>query len=152
MSFVFHMSSAIAILATLMAMMSLKAIHALIYFIVSLLALSVALFDVGAPFAAALELIIYAGAIMVLFVFVVMLLNTNRDLSRKNLIFPAILFGLILTEFFWLSPKGGENHNMAAISPYEIMALLFKQYGVLVELTSFILLAGVIAAYRIAKK
>ena len=49
--------------------------HALLYLIVSLLAVAVVFYTLGAPFIAALEVIIYAGAIMVLFVFVVMMLN-----------------------------------------------------------------------------
>ena len=46
-------------------------VHALLYLIVSLLAVAVVFYVIGAPFVAALEVIIYAGAIMVLFVFVV---------------------------------------------------------------------------------
>ena len=53
----------------------LNAVHALLYLIVSLLAVAVIFFALGAPFVAALEVIIYAGAIMVLFVFVIMMLN-----------------------------------------------------------------------------
>ena len=53
--------------------------HALLYLVVSLLAVAVIFFLLGAPFAAALEVIIYAGAIMVLFVFVVMMLNVSAD-------------------------------------------------------------------------
>ena len=55
-----------------------NAVHALLYLIVSLLAVAVIFFTLGAPFVAALEVIIYAGAIMVLFVFVVMMLNSGR--------------------------------------------------------------------------
>ena len=53
----------------------LNAVHALLYLIVSLLAVAMIFYMLGAPFVAALEVIIYAGAIMVLFVFVVMMLN-----------------------------------------------------------------------------
>ena len=52
-----------------------KAVHALLYLIVSLLAVAMVFFVLGAPFVAALEVIVYAGAIMVLFVFVIMMLN-----------------------------------------------------------------------------
>ena len=53
----------------------LNAVHALLYLVVSLLAVAVAFYTMGAPLVAALEVIIYAGAIMVLFIFVVMMLN-----------------------------------------------------------------------------
>ena len=62
-------------LATLRVITHTRAVHALLYFIVSLLAVAVIFYVLGAPMAAALEVIIYAGAIMVLFVFVVMMLN-----------------------------------------------------------------------------
>ena len=52
--------------------------HALLYLIVSLLAVALIFYVIGAPFVAALEVIIYAGAIMVLFLFVVMLMNLGR--------------------------------------------------------------------------
>ena len=62
----------------------LNAVHALLYLIVSLLAVAVVFYTLGAPFVAALEVIIYAGAIMVLFVFVVMMLNSASRPSRRS--------------------------------------------------------------------
>ena len=53
--------------------------HALLYLVVSLFAVAVVFYTLGAPFVAALEVIVYAGAIMMLFVFVVMLLNLSAD-------------------------------------------------------------------------
>ena len=64
----FYIAATIALVATVLAMTRANAIHALIYLIVSLLAVAVIFFLIGAPFAAALEIVIYAGAIMVLFV------------------------------------------------------------------------------------
>src|SRR5918999_2591314 len=78
MTIVFYVAAAVAILATLRVITALNAVHALLYFIVSLLAVALIFFVLGAPFVAALEVIIYAGAIMVLFVFVVMLLNLGQ--------------------------------------------------------------------------
>ena len=68
---VFYAASAIAIAATLLMLTRLNAVHALLYLIISLIAVAVIFYCLGAPFVAALEVIIYAGAIMVLFVFVV---------------------------------------------------------------------------------
>ena len=85
---------------------SLNVVHALLYLIVSLLAVAVVFYVIGAPFVAALEVIIYAGAIMVLFVFVVMMLNLGehaRVLEKSWLtpgiwIGPTVLSGLLLCE------------------------------------------------------
>lgn len=59
-------------------------VHALLYLIISLLAISGVFFSLGAYFAGALEIIVYAGAIMVLFVFVVMMLNWAVQKSNRN--------------------------------------------------------------------
>ncbi|HYW86024.1 MAG TPA: NADH-quinone oxidoreductase subunit J, partial [Spirochaetia bacterium] len=56
-----------------------NAVHALLYLVVSLLAVAIIMFLLGAAFVAALEVIIYAGAIMVLFVFVIMLIGPRND-------------------------------------------------------------------------
>ena len=63
---------------------AMNAVHALLYLIVSLLAVAMVFFTLGAPFVAALEVIIYAGAIMVLFVFVVMMLNLGEHADRDG--------------------------------------------------------------------
>ena len=78
----FYIASAIAVLATIVAITRNHAVHALLYLIVSLLAVAVVFYVIGAPFLAALELKIYAGAIMVLFLFVVMMLNIGEHATE----------------------------------------------------------------------
>ena len=68
MAVLFYLAAAIALASTVLALTRANATHALIYLIISLLAVAVIFFLLGAPFAAALEVVIYAGAIMVLFV------------------------------------------------------------------------------------
>src|ERR1035437_1154409 len=75
MTTLFYLAGAVALVATLLVITRANAVHALLYLIVSLLAVAVVFFTLGAPFAAALEVIISAGAIMVLFVFAIMILN-----------------------------------------------------------------------------
>ena len=79
MVLLFYIAAAIAVLATGLALSRFHAVHALLYLIVSLLAIAVIFYVLGAPFIAALEVIIYAGAIMVLFIFVVMMLNLDSQ-------------------------------------------------------------------------
>ena len=73
----------------------LNAVHALLYLVVSLLAVAVVFYAFGAPFVAALEVIIYAGAIMVLFVFVVMMLNFGQSATatERSWLTPAMWIG-----------------------------------------------------------
>jgi len=82
MTALFYVTAAVSILSTIMMLTRLNAVHALLYLIVSLLAVAVVFYTFGAPFVAALEVIIYAGAIMVLFIFVVMLLNLGERATK----------------------------------------------------------------------
>ena len=84
MNSAFYISGAVAIVATVLAISRLNAIHALLYFIVSLLAAGAVFFALGAPFVAALVVIVNAGAIMVLFVFVVMMLNLGPQAIEQE--------------------------------------------------------------------
>ena len=72
-----------------------NAIHALLYLITSLLAVAVVFYTLGAPFVAALEVIIYAGAIMVMFLFVVMMLNLGPHAiaEEQRWFSPRLLIG-----------------------------------------------------------
>lgn len=74
---VFYGAAAVALVSSAMAITRANAVHALLYLIVSFFALAAIFCALGAPFVAALELIIYARAIMVLFVFVVMMMNAG---------------------------------------------------------------------------
>src|SRR5690606_7640376 len=110
MIILFYIASIVAVVSTLMVITRLSAIHALLYMIVSLLSIAVIFFIAGAPFIAALEVIIYAGAIMVLFVFAVMMLNLGDKsvehekhlLSGKMWIGPSILSLILFIEFIYM--------------------------------------------------
>ena len=93
MELVFYISAAVAIAATLCVVTHADPVHALLYLTVSLLAVALIFIILGAPFIGALEVILYAGAIMVLFIFVVifwvfsflMALSVSiRDKVRKS--------------------------------------------------------------------
>src|SRR5271156_4654357 len=98
MELTFYISSAVAVISTVLMLTRLNVVHALLYLIVSLLGVAVDFFVLGAPFMAALEVIVYAGAIMVLFVFVVMMLNLGKHGSdaEKQWLTPGIWTGPVL--------------------------------------------------------
>jgi len=79
LSTLFYISSIIAIIATIMVITRYTPIHALLYLVVSFLAIAMIFLSLGAPFVSVLEVIVYAGAIIVLFIFVVMMLNLGTD-------------------------------------------------------------------------
>src|SRR5580700_9164017 len=98
MELTFYIAAAVAVLATLLMLTRMDVVHALLYLIVSLLGVAVVFYILGAPFVAALEAIVYAGAIMVLFLFVVMMLNLGRRTAEKEKqwLTPSIWIGPVL--------------------------------------------------------
>ncbi|ATQ82949.1 NADH-quinone oxidoreductase subunit J [Moraxella osloensis] len=162
----FYLLAIVAILASLRVITRTNPVHALLNMIVTLLALSGIFFALGAPFAGALEIIVYAGAIMVLFVFVVMMLNLGTQstleeeswLSSSAWAVPAGLAFIVgLTLFSLIGMKHGFEGMMPAfigvkpVTAKMIGAKLFTEYLLLVEIAGFLLLAGLVAAYHLAK-
>jgi len=103
---------------------------------------------------AALEVIVYAGAIMMLFVFAVMLLNVSADsplrVPPSAWIGPLILVGVLLAELIY--GIGLSNHALHAgeVGPQQVSEALFGPYVLGVELASMLLLAALIGARHIA--
>ena len=124
MNTVFYISAAVAVLATADGRSrGRNAVHALLYLIVSLLAVAVIFFTLGAPFVAALEVIIYAGAIMVLFVFVIMMLNLGAGAgdagaalaaAPRAWIGPALLALVLLAELVYVLARRARRRPVPA--------------------------------------
>jgi NADH-quinone oxidoreductase subunit J len=160
MLIVFYFAAAVAFLSTALAISRRNAVHALLYLIVSLLSVAVIFYVLGAPFVAALEVIIYAGAIMVLFVFVVMLLNLgppaeeqeSRWLTPGIWVGPTILAAMLAAEISYLVLHGLSSPVGVQVSPHAVGATLFGPYILGVELASFLLLAGLVGAYHLGRK
>jgi NADH-quinone oxidoreductase subunit J len=158
MTIVFYAAGAVAIAATVLMLTQLHAVHALLYLIVSLLAVAVIFYDLGAPFVAALEVIVYAGAIMVLFVFVVMLLNLGEEAAREERallapsmwIGPSVLAAILLAEFAYLLARGSAPPAAReVVGPVEVGMALFGRYLIGVDLASMLLLGGLVGAYHL---
>jgi NADH-quinone oxidoreductase subunit J len=160
MNLLFYLSAVVAVLSTLMVITRTRAVHALLYLIVSLLAVSIIFFALGAPFVAALEVIIYAGAIMVLFVFVIMMLNLGADAARQESQWlqpgiwtgPALLCLILAFELIYLFIEGRERLvSVTEVTPKQVGIALFGPYVIGVELASILLLAGLIGAYHLGR-
>jgi NADH-quinone oxidoreductase subunit J len=114
----------------------------------------------GAHFVAALEVIIYAGAIMVLFVFVIMMLNLGTQavaqesewLNRKVWTGPVILAVILLAELVLVLTR---DHNLSvgvsSVEPKQVSLVLFGPYILGVELASMLLLAGLVGGFHLGK-
>ncbi|QFQ32007.1 NADH-quinone oxidoreductase subunit J [Buchnera aphidicola] len=158
MNFVFYICAFVSIISTFLVIIQKNAVYALLYLIISILSISGIFFTIGAFFAGALEVIIYAGAILVLFIFVVMMLNLGKkdDIKEKKNLHPVfwitpsfltlILFLLMTYVIFFLKEKKIEfflmNTKMIGVN-------LFGPYLLLVELASFLLLSALVVVFHI---
>ncbi len=161
MASLFYIAAIVAVLATILMLTRLNPVHALLYLTVSLLAVAVVFFTLGAPFMAALEVIVYAGAIMVLFVFVVMLLNlgkhtvdAERPLARPEAFTgPGILAAILLFEVvFVLARAQSRTFVLAQVGPREVGLSLYGPYLLGVELASILLLGALVGAYHVGSR
>jgi len=157
----FYIPAAVALLATVMVVTRANAVHALLYLVVSLMAVAIIFFAVGAPFAAALEVIVYAGAIMVLFIFTVMLLNRGepeidrerRWIREAGWLGPVVLAAILVVEFsVLLADAGGLGETGGAVGPKALGRDLFGPYILGVVLASFLLTAGLIGAFHLGRR
>ncbi len=157
--FLFYLASAVAVFATLRTITCLNAAHALLYLISSLLSIAVIFYLIGAPFAATLEVIVYAGAIMVLFVFVIMMLNMGKQTVEQERswlnpviwIGPGIICTVLLAELVTLLVQKERLLETVIVTPKEVGISLFGPYLLAVELASMLLLAGLVGAYHLGR-
>nr|WP_281556699.1 NADH-quinone oxidoreductase subunit J [Thalassomonas sp. RHCl1] len=157
----FYLAGAVAVLASLKVVTGKNTIHALLYLVVSLLAVAVCFYLMGAPFAAGLEVIVYAGAILVLFVFSVMLFNLNHDevlfaRQSQGLGFwagPVVLAMCLLALLVNIiqSAEIQDKLTVNLVDAKQVGILLYGPYLLAVEIASFLLLAGLIAGYHYAR-
>ncbi|WP_343154394.1 NADH-quinone oxidoreductase subunit J [Buchnera aphidicola] len=161
MNFVFYIFSCIAIISTFLIITQKNAIYSLLYLIISILSISGVFFSIGAFFAGALEVIIYAGAIIVLFVFVIMTLNLGDKDDRKEKkylrpifwvmpsVLTLILFLSMTYVIFFMKEK---NIDFFIINTKIIGMSLFGPYLLLVELASFLLLSALVVVFHIGSE
>lgn len=156
----FYASAAVAVFCTVMAITSLNPVRALLWLIVSLLSVAVIFLLMGAPFAALLEVIVYAGAVLVLFVFVVMMLNLGEAVVEQERAWltprvwagPALLSLALLVELMLLLRAGVLHPVGVEVSAKQVGIALYGPYLLAVELASMMLLAALVAAYHLGRR
>jgi len=154
MTVLFFIAAAVAVISTVLVVTRSNLIHALLYLVVSLFAVAIVFFTLGAPFVAALEVIVYAGAIMMLFVFAVMLLTVRADrpsrLTWSAWAGPVVLVGILLAELIYGIGLSGRALDGATVGPRDVSAALFGPYVLGVELASILLLAALVGARHVS--
>ncbi len=156
---IFYLLSIITVLATLLAITRRNVVHAVVYLIISFLGTALLFYLLGAPFLALLEVIIYAGAIMVLFLFIIMMIwipaaARPRQSAWKQWL-PAIILGgitAVLAGFMvFAEPSIQGPLQMAMAGPLQFGRFLFQRYWFPVEIVSFLLLIALVGALYLGK-
>jgi NADH-quinone oxidoreductase subunit J len=154
MLILFYLTALIAIGTTLLVITRQNPVHALVYLVVSLLSVALLFFLLGAPFAAALEVIVYAGAIMMLFVFVMMMLNVGQRTkkAKQTWVGPFICTAILFIELLWVLVQADGTAHSSGIPPQEVSMAMFGPYALGVEMAAFLLLAGLAGAHHLGKE
>jgi NADH-quinone oxidoreductase subunit J len=157
----FYIASAVAVLATIMVITRYNMIHALLYLVISFLAVAIVFFILGAPFVAALEVIIYAGAIVVLIIFVIMMLNLKEEAVEQERIWfsgntwvgPGVLSVILLGELIYiLISSASPEVSGRVIDAKDVGLSLYGPYIIGVELCGLLLMSGIVGAYHLGRQ
>ena len=155
----FYILAAITLLSTILCLTRKNPVHAVLYLVHALFALALLYYLLGAPLLAAWQVILYAGAIMVLFLFIIMLIEppvadrTPRRLSRW--LPSAILSGLLLASggaLIAMDPAATDAIVSYWLTPRDFGRALFERYGLAVEIISLILLFAAVGAFHLGRR
>jgi NADH-quinone oxidoreductase subunit J len=156
-SLIFYILSAVTLISTAIAITRRNLVHAVIYLVISFFGSAMLFYLLGAPFLAAVEIIIYAGAIMILFLFIVMMINVDQHKERlfpARQCLPAALFGLLFVEvgILLISGRGIDAFlATASVSPTEFGRYVFQHDWLAIEIVSFLLLVALVGALYIGR-
>ena len=156
----FYLLAILLLVSTALAISRTRLVHAIVYLILSFFATALLFYLLGAPFLAALEVIIYAGAIMVMFLFIIMTLRLEEKEPEEGSSFrpwvPAILLAgislVLLTLLVWAGPGHGLSLKPAMASPREFGAYIFREFWFSVEITSFLLFVALVGALYLGRE
>ena len=156
----FIVCGAVAVAGAILVIASREPIHSALALVLVMVALAVLYLLLGAPFIAAVQIIVYAGAIMVLFVFVIMLLNAGEEEhtngSRVAILLgvPGMITGSVLVAWVVLRHSGTESVPIGALPghPTDIAQLLFHDFLLPFEVTSVLILIAIMGAVVLANK
>jgi NADH-quinone oxidoreductase subunit J len=154
----FYILAAVTVIATIFAITEKHPVHAIVYLVTSFFSLAVIFYLLGAPMIAAFEVIIYAGAVMVLFLFVIMMLDLGHPEKATRPGFTswlpaAFLGGIIASSVFILAWRHLPATTAgSAIGIKEFSIALFNRYGVAIEIISMQLLFAAVGAFYLGRR
>ena len=155
----FYLFTGLMLAAAIAVISHRQPMYSVLSLLIVMFSLSALFVLLGAYFLAAIQVLLYAGAVLVLFLYVLMLLNLSPEMLARSRIFTlpaagvtagAVLF-LMLVRIFTAQPHPEAAANAPSGTIEAVGQLLFKDYLVPFELTSFLILAAIIGAVTLAK-
>jgi NADH-quinone oxidoreductase subunit J len=160
----FYVFAAVAVATTLLVVVQSNPVYSVLLLIGSFAALAGLYVLLDAPFPAVIQIIVYAGAIMVLFLFVVMLLNAPREEtpagvleSRTSRVVGAVLALVLAGELLWalswsraVANNGEMDEAAYRFSVPEIGERLFQNHAFAFEATSILIIVAMVGAIALA--
>lgn len=158
--FLFFLLAIISVASVLGMIISKDQAYNALFLIVAFVCMGGLFALLEAPFIAAVQIIIYAGAIMILFIFVVMMINLRKGVGpekKRWTMYFAVVIALVLIVELILTVKGAlEPVSSAALeklgSPTDLGRLLFTKYLYPFEITSILIIAAMVGAIVLVKK
>ncbi len=154
----FYALGGLMLAATTLAVTSRSLVHAVVYLVNAFFATGLLFYLLGAPLLAAFEIIIYAGAIMVLFLFIVMLTRQDKPLAGGVSLMRWLLPGLTSlvslaagTALVFSGGATGVPLAPAMASPRDLGRALFSRWWLGVEIVSFLLLVALVGALYLGR-
>lgn len=156
----FYTFTGLMLAAALLVVVSRQPIYSVLSLLVAMFCLASLFIMLGAYVVAALQILLYAGAVLVLFLFVIMLLNLNEATAERLRPFTqrglgTLVASLLCAELVWVFRHAGDVPSLTklpaqAATVEQIGRLLFTKYLLPFELTSFLILAAIIGAVTLA--
>jgi NADH-quinone oxidoreductase subunit J len=152
----FYFLAAFTVGATALAVTARNAVHAAVYLMISFLGTALLYYLLGAPLLAALQVILYAGAVVVFILFMVMTMAGGREAGeQRGRWLPAVLIGCLflgLAALFLWAPAASRTELTAATStPRELGAFVLREHWLALEIASFLLFAGLVGALYLGR-
>ena len=156
---IFYILAVLILGSTALAITRRNLVHAVIYLIFSFFGSAFLFYLFGAPLLAVLEVIIYAGAIMILFLFIIMMVkmdSAKEFMSPLNQWLPAVLIGLVYSVLGVViintDPESKVMLSAALAMPRDFAQYLFARHWLSIELVSLLLLIALIGALHLGRR
>lgn len=158
---IFFLFAALALASALMVVLHRNPVYSTMSLVVTLFSVAVFFVMLGAPFVGVIQVLVYAGAIVVLFLFVIMLLNVEREETQHGgqtaqrwvAVVGAVVFGAVLILLFWRDgPTETDALTEEMVSMKGLATALFSEYLLAFEAVGLLLLVAVIGATIAARR